>query len=316
MPSAADWITLAEAQAILAAANVHFTTSTIGGWARAGRLQSIKLGGRRYVRRGEVRALIAAPRRVPADVGPARAVRGRAGLTRRRWTPARSSSAPRAAAGRLVIVRVLDAYGRAPGGLLANGLAFAALFATFPIALVVLGVAGLIAGDPAVAGPARRGPASRVPAAGRLRRPGAGGPRCRAPPSRRCSASSASIWTVSQFYVTLDIAFARIFAGIDRARPVRRTARGFLWVAVLLALVVGAIVARARCCDAVVPLFPDVRLGDRPGDRRSGVDLVADARRLGIAVIGLALPDRCRRGRRRGGRSGCRRSSRASRSSC
>ena len=67
MPSAADWITLAEAQAILAAANVHFATSTIGGWARIGRLQSIKLGGRRYVRRGEIRALIAAPRRVPLD---------------------------------------------------------------------------------------------------------------------------------------------------------------------------------------------------------------------------------------------------------
>lgn len=67
MPSAADWITLSEAQEILAAANVHFTTSTIGGWARDGRLQSIKLGGRRYVRRGEVRALIVAPRRVPAS---------------------------------------------------------------------------------------------------------------------------------------------------------------------------------------------------------------------------------------------------------
>jgi hypothetical protein len=67
MPSAADWITLSEAQAILAAANVHFTTSTIGAWARLGRLQSIKLGGRRYVRRGEIRALITAPRRVPAD---------------------------------------------------------------------------------------------------------------------------------------------------------------------------------------------------------------------------------------------------------
>ncbi|HYH93530.1 MAG TPA: hypothetical protein VD763_10250 [Candidatus Saccharimonadales bacterium] len=67
MPSAADWITLAEAQAILAAANVHFTPSTIGSWARAGRLQSIKLGGRRYVRRGEIRALIAGPRRVAVD---------------------------------------------------------------------------------------------------------------------------------------------------------------------------------------------------------------------------------------------------------
>ena len=67
MPSAADWITLAEAQALLAAANVRFTTTTIGGWARDGRLQSIKLGGRRFVRRGEVRALIAPPRRVPIE---------------------------------------------------------------------------------------------------------------------------------------------------------------------------------------------------------------------------------------------------------
>lgn len=67
MTAATDWITLAEAAEILAATNVHFTPGTIGGWARAGRLQSIKLGGRRYVRRGEVRALVAAPRRVPAD---------------------------------------------------------------------------------------------------------------------------------------------------------------------------------------------------------------------------------------------------------
>lgn len=66
MPSASDWISLTEAQAILAAANIHFTTGTIGGWARRGRLQSIKLGGRRFVRRGEVRRLIAGPRRIPA----------------------------------------------------------------------------------------------------------------------------------------------------------------------------------------------------------------------------------------------------------
>ena len=69
--SAADWISLAEAAEILAAANVRFKPSTIGGWARTGKLQSIKLGGRRFVRRGEVRALIASPRRVRAeDVQP------------------------------------------------------------------------------------------------------------------------------------------------------------------------------------------------------------------------------------------------------
>ena len=65
--SATDWITLGEAQAILEAANVHFTVGTIGSWARSGKLQSMKLGGRRYVKRGQVRALVASPRSVRAD---------------------------------------------------------------------------------------------------------------------------------------------------------------------------------------------------------------------------------------------------------
>ena len=42
MPStAADWISLAEAADILAASNVRFKASTIGTWARTGKLQSI-----------------------------------------------------------------------------------------------------------------------------------------------------------------------------------------------------------------------------------------------------------------------------------
>ena len=67
MAGPADWITLTEAADLLAAANVHFRPETIGAWARRGRLQSIKLGGRRFVRRGQVRALVSAPRRVRAD---------------------------------------------------------------------------------------------------------------------------------------------------------------------------------------------------------------------------------------------------------
>jgi hypothetical protein len=69
--SAADWISLQEAAEILAAANVHFTPETVGAWARAGKLQSIKLGGRRFVRRGEVRGLVTPRRRVHAtDLQP------------------------------------------------------------------------------------------------------------------------------------------------------------------------------------------------------------------------------------------------------
>jgi len=69
--SAGDWISLLEASEILAAANIRFRPATIGAWARDGRLQSIKLGGRRFVKRGEVRALVAGPRRVrAADLQP------------------------------------------------------------------------------------------------------------------------------------------------------------------------------------------------------------------------------------------------------
>jgi hypothetical protein len=67
MPSANDWIGLDEAARILAASNVRFKPATIGSWARSGKLQSIKLGGRRFVRRGEVRALLAPSRRVKAS---------------------------------------------------------------------------------------------------------------------------------------------------------------------------------------------------------------------------------------------------------
>lgn len=71
MPAPTDWITLAEASGILEASNIRFQPETIGRWARSGRLQSIKLGGRRFVRRGEVKALLTAPRRVKAeDVQP------------------------------------------------------------------------------------------------------------------------------------------------------------------------------------------------------------------------------------------------------
>ena len=66
-PAASDWISLEEAAGILSAANVNFRPATIGAWARAGKVQSIKLGGRRFVRRGEIRALLAPPRRVRAS---------------------------------------------------------------------------------------------------------------------------------------------------------------------------------------------------------------------------------------------------------
>ena len=55
---ASDWITLAEAAEIFAASNVPISTSTLGRWARSGRLQSIRPGRRIFVRRAQVRSLL------------------------------------------------------------------------------------------------------------------------------------------------------------------------------------------------------------------------------------------------------------------
>ena len=43
---------------MLAAANVRFTSDTIGRWARSGRLVSIKLGNKRFVRKAQIRSLL------------------------------------------------------------------------------------------------------------------------------------------------------------------------------------------------------------------------------------------------------------------
>ena len=117
---------------------------------------------------------------------------------------------------------VLEVYGHAPGGLLANGLAFTALFAVVPIALVTLGVAGLLVKDPGPAA-ARYGTADVVPPLQELIE--------QALVSMAQGAAVTSIigvagliWTVSQFYVTLDVAFSRIFAD----RPERDVLRGRL----------------------------------------------------------------------------------------
>jgi hypothetical protein len=71
MSATGDWITLAEAVDLLAASGVQVTADTIGDWARSGRLLTIKLAGRRYVRRHDVRALVAVPKPArPDEPGP------------------------------------------------------------------------------------------------------------------------------------------------------------------------------------------------------------------------------------------------------
>jgi excisionase family DNA binding protein len=69
---ASDWISLAEAAEIFAAANVPISRSTLARWARDGKLQSIRPGRRIYVRRAQVRSLLT-PRRRGVTVDAAQA---------------------------------------------------------------------------------------------------------------------------------------------------------------------------------------------------------------------------------------------------
>lgn len=149
---------------------------------------------------------------------------------------------------------VFDIYGRAPGTLLANGLAFAALFTTIPLALVTLGVAGWLIGDPALQ-------AQLAAAIGRLVPPLAEFVDQALVAVSEGAALTSLVgvaglaWTLSQFYATLDIAFSRIFTGDPARGLVGRTARGFAVVAGLIAVVVVLIVvgSLAAAAEALLP---------------------------------------------------------------
>ena len=156
---------------------------------------------------------------------------------------------------RVAYVRaVLDVYGRAPGGLLANGLAFAALFAAFPVALVTLGVAGWLVDDPQVQARLAHAIGALLPPVRDLVDQALG-----ALSKGAILASIAGVvgllWTVSQLYVTLDVAFARIFTDRPERDVFRRTARGFVWVAALVGMVVVLFVAGslAAAAEALLP---------------------------------------------------------------
>ncbi len=156
------------------------------------------------------------------------------------------------------IMAILETFGKAPGGLLANGLAFATLFASLPTFLLALGVAGVIAGDPTVVEKMTNALVGAFPPLAELIESsmvavsqGAAVPGLKG--------RGGVVWTVSPLYVTLDVAFARIFSAIPERDVFRRTARGFVWVALLAAVIIGLILLAsvATAFDALLPgTFP------------------------------------------------------------
>ena len=149
---------------------------------------------------------------------------------------------------------VLDTYGRAPGGLLANGLAFTTLFASIPLLLLALGLAGWLVDDPAVQASLAAALRSTFPPLAEVIDASLD--------ALQDGATATSfigliglIWAVSQLYVTIDVAFARVFTEQAERDVVRRTARGIAWVGVVIGLVVAVILLGTllAAADALLP---------------------------------------------------------------
>jgi YihY family inner membrane protein len=152
----------------------------------------------------------------------------------------------------------MDIYGHAAGGLLANGLAFSSLFAAIPTTLVVLGLAGWIAGDTAIRDKVSDALIEAFPPLEDLIE-GALDAMTQGAVAASIIGVIGLIWTVSQLYGALDIAFARIFADSPERDIVRRTARGFAVVGILAVIILGFIVlatiatALDNATDADIP---------------------------------------------------------------
>lgn len=193
---------------------------------------------------------------------------------------------------RIAYVRaVLDTYGRAPGGLLANGLAFAALFATIPVALVSLGLAGWLVDDPRIQARLARAlvdafPPLRDLITGSLDALTTGAPLA------SIIGLVGVFWTVSQLYVTLDVAFARIFSEVPERDGLRRTARGFLWVGLLLTLVILAILVGSFAALADASLPTGLPLGAAVGAVLTSVPALIVVAAVAVAGAYRAIPTR------------------------
>jgi membrane protein len=160
------------------------------------------------------------------------------------------------------VIAVLDTYGKAPGGILANGLAFAALFSALPTTLLILGIAGLVASDPTFQAKLAAALGEAFPPLASLFEDAL------AAVSQGAGVASiigllGLLWGVSQFYATLDLAFSRIFSDAPERDFARRTLRGFVWVLLLIGAVLVVLIL-AGLSTLIETLLPDNLDGMRP----------------------------------------------------
>lgn len=137
---------------------------------------------------------------------------------------------------------VLRTYDGAGGGLVAGGLAYAALVALLPGLLLVVSVVGLIVDDPAVRARVVAAIADAVPPLEGLARLSLDQVANGAVPTG-VLAILGLLWGSSRFYAALDSAFARIFHNAPRRNVVQQTARGLVVTASFVVLPIVVLLA-------------------------------------------------------------------------
>ena len=156
------------------------------------------------------------------------------------------------------LMAVLEAYDGAGGGLMAGGLAYAALIALLPGLLLMLSIFGLLIGDQAAREQIVAVIANAVPPLEEIARTAFEQVSAGAVPTG-VIAFVGLLWGASRFYAALDYAFARIFHGARRRNEIERTFRGVVVTGLIVALPLGALIA-GSLASWVLELAPNLEI--------------------------------------------------------
>ncbi|HEY3522166.1 MAG TPA: YihY/virulence factor BrkB family protein [Candidatus Limnocylindrales bacterium] len=189
--------------------------------------------------------------------------------------------------------RVLDAFNDAGGGLLAGGLAYAALFALLPGLLLVTGLLGVLVTDPARQQAAVDAIASAFPPLGSIADQTLAQVSAGAVPVSALGLAGLA-WGASRFYGSLDDAFARIFRNAPARGLVARIVRGLLAVVFLTVVFLGG-VALTGIASALVdeaPFGVPIPLDVRGLWRLAAPAIAAVVFVVGVGIVYRLVPDR------------------------
>ncbi len=150
---------------------------------------------------------------------------------------------------------MFEVYDRAGGGLVAGGLAYAALIALVPGALLVASAVGYIVEDPALQDLIVEAVANAVPPLEDIARTAIESVAAGAVPTT-IIALLGLLWGSSRFYASLDYAFSRVFHSAPRRNEVERTLRGVVVTFLFVGLPIAALVA-ASFASWLLDLAPD-----------------------------------------------------------